>query len=106
MVTGINLKQPTVFKMARMFTVALIGVVRGAMTPQSILNKNMNLGNYNKYLPLRDCFLAELFIGLIGLTKEKYNTALLFVLARVMTAQPQWPANGQASLPLFKTNFR
>ena len=48
------------------------------------------------------------FAGLLmsGLTKEKYNTTLLFALARVTMAQPQWPANGQALLQLFKTNLR
>ena len=29
-----------------------------------------------------------------------------FALARVVMAQPQWPANGLASLQLFKTNLR
>ena len=33
------------------------------------------------------------------------STTLLFALARVMMAQPQWPANSQASLQLFKTNL-
>ena len=59
----------------------------GAITtppPQSIVGKNKDLGNYNKYLPLRDCFLAGLLIS--GLTKEKYNTTLTFALARVMLA--------------------
>ena len=28
------------------------------MPSHSILNKNKDLGNYDKYLPLRDCFLA------------------------------------------------
>ena len=57
------------------------GVARkatGAMPPpQSILDKNKDLRHFNKYLPLRDCFLAGLLIS--GLTKEKYNTTLLFV---------------------------
>ena len=26
------------------------------MPPQSILNRNKDLGNYDKYLPMRDCF--------------------------------------------------
>ena len=63
---------------------------------QSILDKSKDLGNYDKHLPLRDCFLAGLLIS--WLTKEKYNTTLLFALARVVMAQPQWPGNGQASL--------
>ena len=52
----------------------------GAMppSPQSILDKNKDHVHY-KYLPLRDCFLAGLLIS--GLTKEKYNTILLFALA-------------------------
>ena len=50
--------------------------------PQSILDKDKNLGNYDKNLSLRDCFLAGLLIS--GLTKEKYDTTLLFALARVM----------------------
>ena len=73
-------------------------------SPQSTLDKNDDLGNYDKYLSLRDCFLAGLLIS--GLIKEKYDTTLLFALPRVMMAQPQRPANGQASLQLFKTNFR
>ena len=86
-----------------------MGVTRGglgghASPPQSILDKNKNLGNYDKHLPLCDSFLAGLLIS--GLTKEKYNTTLLFALARIVMAQPQWPANGQASLQLFKTNLR
>ena len=52
--------------------------------PQSILDENKDLGNYDKYLPLRDSFLAGLLIS--GLTKEKYNTTLTFALARVMMA--------------------
>ena len=36
----------------------------------------------------------------------KYNTTLLFALARIVMAQPQWPANGQESLQLFKTYLR
>ena len=64
--------------------------------PQSILDKDKDLGNYDEHLPLRDYFLAGLLIS--GLTKEKYNTTLLFALARVVMAQPQWPANGHASL--------
>ena len=52
--------------------------------PHSILDKNKDLGNYNKYLPLRDCFLAGLLIS--GLTKEEYNTTLTLALARVMMA--------------------
>ena len=43
--------------------------------PQSILDKNKDLGNYDEYLPLRDCFFAGLLIR--GLTKEKYNTTLM-----------------------------
>ena len=70
---------------------------------QSILDKNKDLGNFDKYLPLRDYFLAGLLIS--GLTKQKHNTTLLFALARVVMAQPQWSANGQASLQLFKTNL-
>ena len=46
---------------------------------QSIQDKNKNLGNYNKHLPLRDCFLVEILIS--GLNKENYNTTLLFALA-------------------------
>ena len=34
------------------------------------------------------------------------NTTLLFAVARVMMAQPQWPEKGQGSLQLFKTNLR
>ena len=85
-----------------------MGVARGGgtgvMPPPSILVKNKDLGNYDKHLPLRDCFLAGLLIS--GLTKEKYNTTMLLALARVVMAQPQWPANGQATLQLFKTNLR
>ena len=44
------------------------------LAPQSILDKNKDVGNYDKYLPLRDCFLAGLLIS--GLTKEKFNTTL------------------------------
>ena len=77
---------------------------RGDGPPHSILDKKKVLGNYNKHLPLRDCFLAGLLIS--GLTMEKCNTILLFTLARVVMAQPKWPANGQASLQLFKTNLR
>ena len=38
------------------------GRTTGAMPPlpHSILDKNKDLGNYDKYLPLRDCFLAGL----------------------------------------------
>ena len=71
---------------------------------QSILDKNKDLCNYDKHLPLRDCFFAGLLIS--GLTKQKHNATLLFAWARVVRAQPQWPANGQASLQLFKTNLR
>ena len=67
---------------------------------QSIVDNNKNLGNYDKYLSLRDCFLAGLLIS--EHTKEKYDTTLLFALATVVMAQPQWPANGQASLQLFE----
>ena len=74
------------------------------MPPQSILENNKVLANCDKLLPLRDCFLAGLLIS--GPTKEKHITTLLFALARVVMAQPQWPANGQASLQLFKTNLR
>ena len=56
------------------------------MLPQSNLDKNKDLGNYDKYLPLRDCFLAGLLKS--GLAKEKYNTTLLFALARIIMAQP------------------
>ena len=67
------------------------------MPPQKfVLDKNKYLGNYDKYLPLRDCFLPELLIS--RLTKEKCSTTLHFALAIVMMVQPQWPANGQASL--------
>ena len=52
---------------------------------------------------LFSCFLAGILIS--GLTSEKYNTTLLFALARVMMAQPQWPVNSQASLQLLKTNL-
>ena len=58
-----------------------MGVARGARgpwPPQSIQDKNKDLGNYDKHLPLRDCFLAGVLIS--GLTKEKYNTTLLFAL--------------------------
>ena len=61
--------------------------------PQSILDKNKDRDNYDEYLPLRDCFLAGLLIS--ELTYRR-NTTLLFALAKVMMAQPQWPANGQA----------
>ena len=62
-----------------------MGVARGgtrAMPPpiQSILDKNKDLGNYEKHLPLRDCFLAGLFI--CGLTEEKCNTTLLFCVGQ------------------------
>ena len=64
------------------------GESTGAMPPShSILGKNMDLGNYDKHLRLRDCFLAGLLIS--GFTKEKYNTTLLFALTRVVMAQPQ-----------------
>ena len=53
---------------------------------------------------MRDCFLTGLLIS--WLLKEKYNTTLLFALARIVMAQSQWPANGQASLQLFKPNLR
>ena len=43
----------------------------GHGSTQSIQDKNKDLGNYDKYLPLRDCFLAGFLIS--GLTKEKYN---------------------------------
>ena len=37
------------------------GGARGSLPPsQFILDKNKDLGNYNKYLPLRDCVLAGL----------------------------------------------
>ena len=68
------------------------------------MDKNKDLDNYDKYLSLRDCFSAGLLMS--GLTMEKYDTTLLFASARVVMAQPQWPANGQASLQLFKTNLR
>ena len=80
-----------------------MGVARGARA-RSILDENKDLDDYDKHLPLRGCFLAGFLIS--GLTKEKYNTTLLFAFARVVMAQPQWPANGQASLQLFKTNLR
>ena len=82
------------------------GETTGTMPPsQSILDKNKDLGNYDKHLPLRDCFLAGLLIS--GLTKEKYNTTVVFALARVVMAQPQWPANVQTSLQLFyKISFQ
>ena len=73
--------------------VSIIGVARGARKPcplpppQSILDKNKDLGNYDEQLPLRDCFLAGLLMS--GLTKEKYNTTLRFALARVVMTQPQ-----------------
>ena len=66
--------------------------------------KNKDLGNYDEYLSLHDCFLAGFLIS--GFTTEKYDTTLLFALARVVMAQSQWPADGQASLQLFKTNLR
>ena len=50
------------------------GVARrghGGHAPQFVLDKNKDLGNYDKYLPLRDCLLAGLLIS--GLTKKKYN---------------------------------
>ena len=40
-----------------------------------------------------------------GFTSKKYNTTLLFALTGVTMAQPQLPANSQASLQLFKTNL-
>ena len=45
--------------------VQCMGVARGASgamhpSPQSILDKNKNLGNYDEHLPLCDCFLAGL----------------------------------------------
>ena len=39
---------------------------RGLSLSQSILDKNKDLGNYDKHLALRDCFLAGLLIS--GLT--------------------------------------
>ena len=73
-------------------------------TPKSTaLLSALDLGNQEKYLPLRVVFLAGILIS--GLTSAKYNTTSLFALARVMMAQPQWPANSQASLQLFKTNL-
>ena len=48
------------------------------MPPQSIQEKNKDLGNYDKYLPLRDCFLAGLLVS--GLTKEKHTVQLCFLL--------------------------
>ena len=78
---------------------------RGGIAPlQSTLDKYKDLDNYDKHLPLSDCFLGGLLIS--WPTKEKYNTTLLFASARVVMAQPQWPANGQASLQLFKANLR
>ena len=70
------------------------------LPPQSILDKNKDLDSYEKHLPLRDCFLAGLFMS--KLTKEKCKTTLLFALARVVMTQPQWPANNQASLQFSK----
>ena len=87
-----------------------MGVARGGHgghgPSQSILDKSKDLGNYDKYLSLRDCFLAGLLKS--GFTKDKSDTTLLFALARLrpIMAQPQWPANGQASLQLYKTNLR
>ena len=89
----------------------VIDVVRegggtGVMVPpQSILDKNKDLGSYAKHLPLGDCFLSGLLIS--GFTK-KYNrpTTLFFASDRIVMAQPQCPANGQASFRLFKTNLR
>ena len=53
------------------FCTTTMGVARGGgtgtMPPQSILDKNKDLGNYDKHLPMRDCFLAVLLIS--GLTK-------------------------------------
>ena len=62
-----------------------MGVARGGghgghAPPQSILDKSKDLGNYDKHLPLRGCFLAGLLIS--GLTKEKYNTTLLFCVGQ------------------------
>ena len=64
-----------------------MGVARRGPFPhpfQSFLDKNKDLGNYDKHLSLRDCFLAGLLIS--GLTKEKYNTTLHFALTRVVMA--------------------
>ena len=47
--------------------------------PKLILDKNKDLGNYDKHLPLRDCLLAGVVTS--GLTKEKCNTTMLFALA-------------------------
>ena len=54
-------------------------------------------------------FTAALFYLLKLFSSHIYcipnNTTLFFLcVARVVMAQPQWPANGQASLQLFKTN--
>ena len=70
--------------------------------PKFILDENKVLGNYDKHLPLGDCFLSGLLIS--GLTKEKCN--FFFVLTKVVMAQPQWPANDQASIQLFNMNDR
>ena len=45
------------------------------MPPQSILDKNKDLGNRDKHLPLRDRSFAGLLIS--GLTKEKYSSLQL-----------------------------
>ena len=52
--------------MNKQSSIYIIGVARGAR------DKNKDLGNYDKYLPLRDCFFAGLLIS--GLTKKKFNT--------------------------------
>ena len=52
---------------------------------------------------MRVVFLAGILIS--GLTSKKYSATLLFALARVMMAQPQLPANSQASLQSLKTNL-
>ena len=58
------------------------GVCRDHAPPPPIHpgQKQGSWHNYDKHLPLRDCFLAGLFIS--GLTKEKYNTTLRFCVCQ------------------------
>ena len=56
------------------------GVARGGgMPPPSTLDKSKDLGNYGKYLPQRDCFLAGLLIYIIR--KWAYKVELLYNFA-------------------------
>ena len=65
---------------------------RGPCPPPIDLGQKQGFGNYDKYLPLRDFFLARLLIS--GLAKEKHYNTLLFALARVMMASER---SGDAS---------